>query len=159
MKRAFIRFWRQLKEPLVKKELLRFIKEGLLVSILFATMLGVLEFLVGFTQFSFLTIFVFIIYYLFLIKRLRGSFHFYHIIYSLLAVVFLIIGDYVMGVSGAAIEFYYYTNAVPLKIFNPIYYFSFLFYWPLDAFYIVINLLNIFIYGIIIYFTFQRMKW
>lgn len=147
-----------MKEPIAKNEFKRFLKEGLLVSLLFAAMLGTLEFLVSFTQFSFLTLFVFVIYYVFLIKRLRGSFNFYHIIYSILAVVFLLIGDYIMGVSGAAIEFYYLTGTIPLKIFNPIYQFSFLFYWQLDAFLIIINLLNIFIYGIIIYFTYQRMK-
>lgn len=158
MKRALTRFFRKFKEPIAKKEFLRFLREGILISLISAAMLGTLEFLVSFTQFSFLSLFVFIIYYLFLIKRLKGTFSFYHIIYSILAVVFLLVGDYVMGVAGMAIEYYYFTGEIPLIIFNPIYHFSFLFYWPLEFFQILINLLNIFIYGLIIFYTYRRMK-
>lgn len=158
MKRAIIRFWRRLKEPIAKKELLNFIREGLLISFVFAAMLGALRFLIIFTPFSFLTLFTFIIFYLFLIKRLRASFNFYHIAYSILAVGFLLLGDYVMSVSSVVIEYLYVGATIKGFIFNPIYHFSFLFNWSFDVFQIILNLLNIFIYGIIIYFTYQRMK-
>lgn len=152
------RLFNELKEPIAKKEFGKFILEGLLISFLFATMLGVLRFFVYFTKFDFLSLFVFLIYYIFLTKRLRESFNIYHILYSILAVVFLIIGDYIIGVSGLAIELLYLNSKITLAIFNPIYHFSFLFYWPLDSFTIIINLLNIFIYGLIIYYTYQNMK-
>jgi|SRR5690554_3828642 len=158
MKRAIIRFWRKLKEPIAKKELFSFIREGLLIAFVFAAMLGALRFLIIFTPFSFLTLFTFIIFYLFLIKRLRGSFNFYHIVYSILAVVFLLLGDYIMSVSSVVIEYLYRGATIKGFIFNPIYHFSFLFDWSFDIFQIILNLLNIFIYGIIIYFTYQRMK-
>lgn len=152
------RLLHELKEPLAKKELGKFILEGLLASILFATMLGVLEFFVSLTKFSILSLFVFIIYYTFLIRRLRQSFNFYHIIYSILAVVFLILGDYIIGVSGLAIRQLYLTGKFSLAVFNPVYNFTFLFYWPLDPVVIIVNILNIFIYGLIIYYTYHNMK-
>lgn len=158
MKHKIRRFFRKFKEPIAKKELLRFIAQGLLASILFAALLGALEFLVYFTPFSFLTMFVFIAYYLFLIKRLKGSFYFYHITYSILAVVFLILGDYVMRVSGSLIQHLYMNVPIQSKIFSPVFQFSFLFNWALDPFLIIINLLSIAIYGVIIYFTYERMK-
>lgn len=153
-----MRFIRKLKEPIAKKELLIFIREGLLASLIFAAMLGAVRFLVYFTPLAFLSLFVFLIYYLFLIKRLKSSFHFYHIIYSILAVVFLLLGDYVMSVSSVIIEFLYVKAPIRAYIFNPIYHFSFLYNWQVDFFTIIINLLNIFVYGIIIYYTYQRMK-
>lgn len=158
MKRAITRFIRKLKEPIAKKELLLFIREGFLASLLFAAMLGAVSFLVYFTPFAFLSLFVFVIYYLFLIKRLRGSFHFYHIIYSILAVVFLLLGDYMISVSSMIIEFLYLKLPIGAYIFNPLYHFSFLYSWKLDLFTIMINLLNIIVYIIIIYYTYQRMK-
>jgi len=71
MKRRIVNYFRQFKEPIMKKELRRFLLEGLLLSTLFAAMLGALRFLVVFTPFAFLSLFVFVIYYMLLIKRLR----------------------------------------------------------------------------------------
>lgn len=158
MKKAFNRFVRKLKEPILKKELLSFLREGFLATIVFAAMLGTLNFLVLFTPFAFLSLFVFVIYYMFLVKRLRGSFYVYHIIYSILAVLFLFLGDYVISVAGNVIEALYLGIKIEPSFFNPVYHFSFLYYWTLDLMHIITNLLSIFIYGIISYFIYQRMK-
>ncbi len=158
MKRRIVNYFRQFKEPIMKKELRRFLLEGLLLSTLFAAMLGALRFLVVFTPFAFLSLFVFVIYYMFLMKRLRGSFYVYHVWYSILAVLFLLIGDYIMGVSSDMITLLYSKQPLSIHILNPIHQYTFLFYWAFDAFQIAINLLSIFIYGIIIYLTYQRMK-
>ena len=109
-----------------------------------------------FTPFAFLSLFVFVIYYMLLIKRLRGSFYVYRLVFNL-AVFFINRGLY-NGVSSDMITLLYSKQPLSIHILNPIHQYTFLFYWAFDAFQIATNLLSIFIYGIIIYLTYQRMK-
>ncbi len=158
MKRRFRNLINEFKEPILKQELKRFILEGLLLVFVLAFILGAMEFLVQFTRFQVLGLFSFLIYLVILRKRLHEKFSYYHILYSLLAVVFLILGEYVMGVSGQLMVRLYYKIPITAQILNPLFIFSYLFDWNKDFFGITMNMLNIVIYIIIIHFLWQNMK-
>lgn len=158
MKRRFRNLINEFKEPILKQELKRFILEGLLLVFVLAFILGAMEFLVQFTRFQVLGLFSFLIYLVILRKRLHEKFSYYHILYSLLAVVFLILGEYVMGVSGQLMVHLYYKIPITAQILNPLFIFSYLFDWNKDFFGITMNMLNIVIYIIIIHFLWQNMK-
>ncbi|MDD4469193.1 MAG: hypothetical protein PHR29_04555, partial [Acholeplasmataceae bacterium] len=96
MKRKFINFINKLKEPIHKPDLRRFLLEGFLGAIVFGSMMGAINFFLRNSALSLISLFTFLIYYVFMFNRLYRSFSFYHIIYSILGVFFILLGDYFM---------------------------------------------------------------
>lgn len=145
------------KEKIYRKELYRFILEGLLGSVVFGSLLGAINFYLLGTYLNFFYIFTFIILYYFLVKRLYNSFHFYHKTYSILAVFFLFLGDYFVTTIRVVMQVFQVTNYIWIGAFNPKYYFLEMLSFNsvssiiMSAFYIFINIL-------IGYTMFMRMK-
>lgn len=146
------------KEKIYRKELKRFIIEGLLTSIIFGTLLGAFNFFLRGSAFDFFTIFTFIILYIFLVKRLYQSFHFYHITYSILAIFFLFLGDYFVVSSTILVTYFSSAKVIWLGAFNPIYYIRSMFFLELSAIGIIYDVLHVLIYILISYSIFMRMK-
>ncbi len=159
MKRKFINFINKLKEPIHKPDLRRFLLEGFLGAIVFGSMMGAINFFLRNSAFSLISLFTFLIYYVFMVNRLYRSFSFYHIIYSILAVFFILLGDYFMGVTYNVLYWFIVSEGLIIwQLFNPIIHFQFLFSWTLNPLDIFLNLLNILIYAYIIVMTYRRMK-
>ena len=159
MKRRFINFYNNLKEPIHKPDLKRFLLEGFLGAIVFGSMMGAISFILRNSVFGFVSLFTFLIYYVFMFNRLYRSFSFYHIIYSILGVFFILLGDYFMGVSYNVLYWFIVSEGqIIWQLFNPIIHFQFLFIWTLNPLDIFLNLLNILIYAYIIVMTYRRMK-
>src|SRR5690554_1412530 len=138
------------KEKIYRKELYRFVLEGLLGSIIFGSVLGVINLYLAGTYLDFFNIFTFIILYYFLVKRLYNSFHFYHLTYSILAIFFLFLGDYFVVTSRLIMQNLVINNYFWLGAFNPKYYFSLLFSFS-SAGSIIITTFNILINVLISY--------
>lgn len=159
MKRRFKIFYNKLKEPIHKPDLRRFLLEGFLGAIVFGSMMGAINFILRNSAFSIISLFTFLIYYVFMFNRLYRSFSFYHIIYSILGVFFILLGDYFMGVSYNILFWFIVSEGqIIWQLFNPIIHFQFLFSWTLNPLDIFLNLLNILIYVYIIVTTYRRMK-
>ncbi len=152
------KFFKKFREPLVKKELKKFLLEGFLGAIVFGSMLGTVDYFFNVFNMNFLSFFTFLIFYIFITRRLYRSFHFYHIIYSVLAVFFVILGDYFISVSHQVIFLLLETGKILPLVFSPLFQFRFLFYWPPDVVHIIVNILNIIIYLLICFLTYNHMK-
>lgn len=145
------------KEKIYRKELYRFIIEGILGSVVFGSALGAINFFLMGSSLDFFNIFTFIILYYFLVKRLYESFHFYHITYSILAIFFLFLGDYFVTTIRIIMQTFQVTNYIWLGAFNPLYYFSSIISFS-SVSGIIISSFNIFINVLISYMVFMRMK-
>lgn len=145
------------KEKIYRKELYRFIIEGILGSVVFGSALGAINFFLMESFLDFFNIFTFIILYYFLVKRLYESFHFYHITYSILAIFFLFLGDYFVTTIRIIMQTFQVTNYIWLGAFNPLYYFSSIISFS-SVSGIIISSFNIFINVLISYMVFMRMK-
>ncbi len=145
------------KEKIYRKELYRFIIEGILGSVVFGSALGAINFFLMGSFLDFFNIFTFIILYYFLVKRLYESFHFYHITYSILAIFFLFLGDYFVTTIRIIMQTFQVTNYIWLGAFNPLYYFSSIISFS-SVSGIIISSFNIFINVLISYMVFMRMK-
>lgn len=154
IKNWFLKF----REPIHTKDLKRFIVEGFLSSLLMGALIGVGSYYLSRTDLHFLTFFSFFILYPFVTQRLYRSFGFYHVLYSVLAVFFIIFGIYVMSVSELLMRGYEITGAIYLPAFNPLYHFPFLTHWPADILTIISNLISILAYILICVFAYLRMK-
>lgn len=148
----------QFKNQIFKKEFPKFLFEGLLIVFIVGGALGFLDIALMTTDFLYiLRFFTFYMFYIVLIRRLRGSFSAYFKIYSVLAVVFLYVGLYVMGVS----SLFAYTiipggPSFSPVIFNPLIAFR-LYAWT-NAIDIIFNLINVAFYILIGVFTYRNMK-
>lgn len=153
-------FLYELKQPLIKSDLKRFLVEGILSSIIFGAFIGALDFYLTVYFQSILSIFTFLIFYYFLSNRLFRSFHQYHIIYSILSVVFLLIGVYMMGFTSQIFYLEVITGNISLyhKFLNPLIYFDFVWKWSFDISVIFFNLLYILIYVWICRTIYMQMK-
>lgn len=153
-------FLYELKQPLIKSDLKRFLVEGILSSIIFGAFIGALDFYLTVYFQSILSIFTFLIFYYFLSNRLFRSFHQYHIIYSILSVVFLLIGVYMMGFTSQIFYLEVITGNIALyhKFLNPLIYFDFVWKWSFDISVIFFNLLYILIYVWICRTIYMQMK-
>ncbi len=159
MKRRLIILKNKLKEPIHKPDLKRFLFEGLLGAIIFGSLMGAIDFFLMNSSFRMISLFTFVIYYVFMVNRLYKSFSFYHIIYSILGVFFIILGDYFMGVTQYLLYGFIVSNGqIIWELFNPVFHFQFLFIWTLNPLDIFLNILNILIYIYIIVMTYRRMK-
>ncbi len=145
------------KEKIYRKELYKFVLEGILGAAIFGSLLGVINFYLMGTYLDFFNIFTFIILYYFLVKRLYNSFHFYHITYSILAIVFLFLGDYFVISARLIMQNYFINNYIWLGAFNPKYYFLLMFSFG-SVGSIFLFIFNIFINVLISYTIFMRMK-
>jgi len=146
------------KERVYRKELLRFILEGLLGAVVFGSLLGIANFYLAGTKLDFFNIFTFLILYFFLVKRLYQSFHFYHLTYSILAIFFLFLGDYFVVVSRYIAHYYFSQKIIWLGAFNPKLYLFSMFYFQANVLAIFLDLFHILIYLLISYSVFMRMK-
>lgn len=146
------------KEPMSKHDRKRFIIEGFLGAILFGSLMGALKFFILTTNFAYISILTFIIFYTFMTRRLYKSFSFYHIWYSILAVFFVLLGDYFISVFGHMLLSYYQTATISLAVFNPIPYYRFLYDWPADVMTIIMNIISIITYLFICVLTYIQMK-
>lgn len=153
-------FLYELKQPLIKSDLKRFLVEGILSSIIFGAFIGALDFYLTVYFQSILSIFTFLIFYYFLSNRLFRSFNQYHIIYSILSVVFLLIGVYMMGFTSQIFYLEVITGNISLyhKFLNPLIYFDFVWKWSFDISVIFFNLLYILIYVWICRTIYMQMK-
>ncbi|MBM7453649.1 hypothetical protein JN09_000981 [Acholeplasma morum] len=153
-------FLYELKQPLIKSDLKRFLVEGILSSIIFGAFIGALDFYLTVYFQSILSIFTFLIFYYFLSNRLFRSFNQYHIIYSILSVVFLLIGVYMMGFTSQIFYLEVITGNIALyhKFLNPLIYFDFVWKWSFDISVIFFNLLYILIYVWICRTIYMQMK-
>lgn len=146
------------KEPMSKHDRKRFLLEGFLGAVLFGSLMGAVDFFLLTTTFAFMSLFTFIIFYSFITRRLYKSFSFYHIWYSILAVFFVLLGDYFISVFGHILFNYYQFGTIPLAVFNPIYYYRFIYYWPADVMVIIMNIVSIIVYVFICVITYIQMK-
>lgn len=154
IKNWFLKF----KEPIHSKDMKRFILEGFLSSLLMGALLGVGSFYLSRTNLYFLTFFTFIIFYPFVTQRLYRSFSFYHVLYSVLAVFFIMFGIYVMSATELLMRGFEITGSIYLPAFNPIYHFPFLTSWSADILIIMSNIISIFVYILVCAFAYIRMK-
>lgn len=146
------------KEPMSKHDRKRFLLEGFLGAVIFGSFMGAVDYFILTTNLAFLSLFTFIVFYTFMTRRLYRSFSFYHIWYSILAVVFVLLGDYFINVFGHALYFYQTVGKIPLAIFNPIIYYRFLYVWSADAMVILLNIVSIIVYIFICIMTYIQMK-
>ncbi|NMA05920.1 MAG: hypothetical protein GX931_06095 [Acholeplasmataceae bacterium] len=146
------------KEPISKHDIKRFLMEGFLGAVIFGSFMGMAQFFILTTNLSFLSLLTFLIFYVFLTRRLYRSFSFYHIWYSILAVFFVLLGDYFINVTGHLLFFFIKTKQIVWEVFNPLIYYNFLYYWPKDIFTILYNLLSIILYVVICVTTYIQMK-
>ena len=100
------------KEPISKHDIKRFLTEGFLGSIVFGSFMGAVQFFILTTNLNFLSLLIFLIFYVFLTRRLYKSFSFYHIWYSILAVFFVLLGDYFINVTGHLLFFFIKTKQI-----------------------------------------------
>lgn len=154
IKNWFLKF----KEPIHSKDMKRFILEGFLSSLLMGALLGVGSFYLSRTNLYFLTFFTFIIFYPFVTQRLYRSFSFYHVLYSVLAVFFIMFGIYVMSATELLMRGFEITGSIYLPAFNPIYHFPFLTSWSADILIIMSNIISIFVYILVCAIAYIRMK-
>jgi hypothetical protein len=155
----------ELKQPFIKADMKRFITEGLLASLIFGGFIGALDFILENYFDSILAIFTYLILYFFLSNRLFRSFNQYHIWYSILAVVFLLMAEYAMGLTAyllviqiitgnASVVFGDFRTAI--SVLNPLIYFSYFWVWSLSFRVIFSNLLQI-LFTIYFCFSIYRM--
>lgn len=154
IKNWFLKF----KEPIHSKDMKRFILEGFLSSLLMGALLGIGSFYLSRTNLYFLTFFTFIFFYPFVTQRLYRSFSFYHVLYSVLAVFFIMFGIYVMSATELLMRGFEITGSIYLPAFNPIYHFPFLTSWSADILIIMSNIISIFVYILVCAFAYIRMK-
>ena len=142
----------ELKQPFIKEDMKRFILEGLLASLIFGGFIGALDFILENYFNSILAVFTFIILYIFLSNRLFRSFRQYHIWYSILAVVFLLMGKYAMRLTANLLVIQIITGnasvvfgsvSTAIWILNPLIYFSYFWFWLWDFEVILYNVLEI----------------
>ncbi len=157
----------ELKEPFIKEDMKRFLLEGFLASIVFGGFIGALDFYLDNYFNSILAIFTYLILYFFLSNRLYRSFNQYHVWYSILAVFFLLLAEYAMGVvanllviqiitGNAAVVFGQFSTAI--QILNPLIYFSYFWRWALNFELIFYNLIQILFTVYFSYSIYQLMK-
>ncbi|MDY0210999.1 MAG: hypothetical protein RBQ91_06320 [Acholeplasma sp.] len=153
-------FLYELRQPLIKGDLRQFLIEGILSSVIFGAFIGALDFYLTFYFQSILSIFTFLIFYYFVSNRLFRSFNQYHIIYSILAVFFLLVGVYMMGLTSQLFYLQVVTGNLGLyhKFLNPLLYFEFIWKWSFDFGVIFFNLLYILIYAWICKTIYMQMK-
>lgn len=120
------------KEEIHKEDIKSVIITGLITMFLFSIALGLLNAaLIIVFDFS-TTLYLFFLGY-FLSKRIKDSYHKYHILYPILSVLFLIIGLFIFNTISVfaynrIFEMWYLTESLKLafvdtiNIFNPIYY-------------------------------------
>lgn len=153
-------FLYELKQPIIKSDLIRFLTEGLLSSVVFGAFIGALNFYLENVFQSILSIFTFLIFYYFVSNRLYRSFNQYHILYSILAVFFLLFGIYVMGVAGVAFRLQVIFNSLNglQYALNPLLYFDFIWRWAFDFSVIFFNVIYILLYTWICRTIYMQMK-
>lgn len=154
------RFLYELKQPFIKSDLIRFVIEGILGSLIFGAFIGALDFYLTVYFQSILSIFTFLIYYYFISNRLYRSFNQYHILYSILAVVFLLTGVYMMGLVGQIFYLQVITGNLSrfAQFLNPLLYFDFIWRWSFDFSVIFFNLIYILLYIWICRTIYMQMK-
>lgn len=142
----------ELRQPFIKQDMKRFIFEGLLASLIFGAFIGALDFILENYFDSILAIFTYLILYFFLSNRLFRSFNQYHIWYSILAVVFLLMAEYAMGLTANLLVIQIITGnagvifgdfSTAIAILNPLIYFSYFWAWSLSFEVIIYNLIQI----------------
>ncbi len=151
----------ELKQPFYKEDMKRFLLEGFLASVVFGGFIGALDFILSNYFNSILAIFTYLILYYFLSNRLFRSFNQYHIWYSILAVFFLLLAEYAMGLTANLLVIQIITgNATvifsdvrtAISILNPLIYFSYIWRWSLSFEVIFSNLIQILF---VVYFSFS----
>lgn len=157
----------ELKQPFIKSDMKRFILEGFLASFVFGGFIGALTFILANYFNSILVLFTFIILYIFLSNRLFRSFNQYHIWYSILAVFFLLLGEYAMGLTAnllviqivdGNLSVVFSSFSTAMRILNPLGYFSYFWLWSLNFGVIISNLIQIFFTVYLSYSIYQMMK-
>ncbi len=147
----------QFKNAIFKKEFPRFLLEGILIVFVAGFSIGMLDFVLRLTPLAFFSLFSFIFFYVFLMRRLRNSFTAYFKIYSILAVIFVALGYYIMRVSSLIAVFTYQKQTLEPWIFNPFKLFQFFYNWNgVDV--IISNVLDILFFLIIAFFTYRNLK-
>ena len=156
-----------LKEPFIPADMKRFLLEGFLASIVFGGFIGALDFYLGNYFNSILAIFTYLILYFFLSNRLYRSFSQYHIAYSILAIFFLLLSEYMMGLTANLLIIQLITgNATTvfsnfwsaIAILNPLIYFSYFWVWLPNFDVILNNILQILFTIYFSYSIYQMMK-
>jgi hypothetical protein len=157
----------ELKQPFIKSDMKRFILEGFLASLVFGAFIGALTFILANYFNSILSLFTFIILYIFLSSRLFRSFNQYHIWYSILAVFFLLMAEYAMGlianllviqIIDGNISVVFSSFSTAIRILNPLLYFSYFWSWSLNFGVIISNLIQILFTVYFSYSIYQMMK-
>lgn len=149
-----------IKKPIYKQDLMPVIYAGFFISITGGLIAGVMHMLfMSAFQFSLLWLFMLVIAHL-LSRRIMKSYQSYHILYSILSVIFFIFAYYIMQVTWSSGVYFvsgYFNFKIFMSLLNPIYYFSFLFPWRSGFFYIE-NILNIvfFIVGMVYSYRFSK---
>lgn len=153
-------FLYELKQPIIKSDLMRFLMEGFLGSIVFGAFIGAVDFYLTVYFQSILSIFTFLFFYYFIANRLFKSFNQYHILYSILAIFFLMFGVYMMGLVGQLFYLQIQTGSLVFfkNFLNPLLYFDFLWKWSLDFGVIFFNLIYILLYIWISRTIYMQMK-
>lgn len=154
-------FINRFKQPIQKQDLRSFLIEGFLASIVFGAFIGAFEFYFDFVFDSILSIFGFIIFYYFLSNRLYRSFSDYHIIYSILAVFFLLFGLYVTGITKLVFFQRYLLGDIYefIGLLDPRLYFSYLYSYSLSFEVIFYNLINTLFTIIVSVMLYRRMSY
>lgn len=149
----------QFKNKILRKELLRFIIEGLLIIAVLGTMLGFLDILFRLSEVVvILTLFTSFFFYVFLTKRLRKTFTVYFKIYSILAVIFVMVGYYVMRVASEfAISILPESRPFDNSVYNPLVAFGLVDGWNSFAG-ILTNSINLLFYSVVGILSYQNMK-
>jgi hypothetical protein len=149
-----------MRNPIHKQDLMPVLYAGFFISITGGLIAGVIHMLfMSSFQFSLMWLFMLVIAHL-LSRRIMQSYQSYHVLYSILSVLFFIFAYYIMQVTWSSGVFFvsgYFNLNTFLGLLNPIYYFSFLFPWRSGFFYIE-NVLNIvfFIVGIVYSYRFSK---
>ncbi|CCV66062.1 MAG: hypothetical protein RBQ95_05305 [Paracholeplasma sp.] len=154
-------FINKLKQPIDKSDLKGFIIEGFLASIVFGAFIGAFEFYFEAVFDSILSIFGFVIFYYFMSSRLYKSFREYHILYSILAVFFLLFGMYVTGFTKMMFLQKLLIGDVldVIGFLDPRLYFSYLYLYSTNSMVIFNNLINTLFTIIVSVMLYRRMTY
>lgn len=151
--------YNEFKNKILKKELIRFIVEGLLIIFVLGIMIGFLDIVFLLSKpTSIILYFTSFFFYVFLTRRLKKTFSAYFKIYSVLAVIFVVFGFYVIRIASQfAITLVPGGGIFNYKIFNPLVAFGLYSGWT-SFLGILTNVVNLLFYTIISIATYENMK-
>ncbi len=153
----------QFKQQMYKEDLVPVIKQGIFVAFVGGLLIGAINLLALYLGGISIVWMLCILMAFYLAKRIKSAYIEYHIWYSIISVIFFIIGFYLLNVVSNA-GFLFVLNYVDIHVYlqtlNPLPYFSFLLplTWLGGWMNILNGALNFLFFGIAIYYAFSNSK-